>query len=80
MDEGQRIQIIFLHFDIELDETECGGNACECDWLEIEGVKYCGEKPYFITITSTNTVDIKFISDDYDASNAGFLAIWVATT
>ena len=80
VDEGQRIIITFPHFDIELNEEFCGGSACECDWLEIEGEKYCGElsTPWSI-ITNMNTVNIKFISD-YSVPRTGFLAIWSATS
>ena len=78
---GQRINVTFLHFDIELYEQYYDGTACSCDWLEIEGEKYCEEIPTpFTTITNTNNVDIKLISDYYDAGNRGYLAIWSATT
>ena len=76
MDEGKRINITFLHFDIEHDGT------CSKDWVEIEGEKYCGEKgtsseiqtPFSI-ITNTNSVNLRFISSSYDTLT-GFLAIW----
>ena len=80
MDEGKRIQIFFLQFEIGLYEEDCDSSACECDWLEIEGEQFCGEKQPFIMVTNTNTVDIRFISNDFDASNLGFMAIWSATT
>ena len=67
-----------------MDELFCDGSACSCDWLEIEGEKYCGEiQTPFTVITNTNNVDIKFISDDIQAANvarSGFMAIWSFTT
>ena len=81
MDDGKRINITFLHFDIEYD-------VCSKDWLEIEGKKYCGEKgtsseiqtPFSI-ITNTNSVNLRFISSSHDThstdkTRTGFLAIW----
>ena len=79
MDEGLRINITFLLFDI--DKSFSTG-TCN-DWLQIEDEKYCGEKGTsteistpFTIITNSNSVDVTFRSNDYDGSEAGFLAIW----
>ena len=74
VDAGLRINITFLHFDIEDYST------CRYDWLQIEGEKYCGEwTTPFTIITNTNNVDVTFISDRSE-TRTGFLAIWSATT
>ena len=75
------INMTFLHFDIDIY-----GSSCRYDWLEIEDVKYCGEKgtsseiptPFSI-ITTTNSVNLRFITSSSD-TRTGFLAIWSATT
>ena len=79
MDEGLRINITFLLFDI--DKSTSTGTCYH--WLQIEDEKYCGEKGTsteistpFTIITNSNSVDVTFRSDNYDVSNAGFLAIW----
>merc|ERR1719270_793258 len=76
--EGQSINITILFLDIEspFDGT------CPWDWLEIEDEKYCGEgelETPFIIITSTNNVNVTFVSDEI-FPRSGFLAIWKPTT
>ena len=83
MDEGQRINITFLHFDIYYQLSyfdiyyRSTYRSCLWGWLEIEGVKYCGEilTPFSI-ITSTNTVNLIFKSQSRYETSSGFVAIW----
>ena len=70
VNEGQRINITVLDFDIYT-----WGSSCR-DWLEIEAVQYCGEIPTpFTIITNTNSVTMTFKSDD-TVRGTGFLAVW----
>ena len=64
--------------DIEI----ASDGTCKYDWLEIEDEKYCGEgelETPFIIITSTNNVNVTFVSDEI-FPRSGFLAIWKPTT
>ena len=75
MDEGQRINITFLHFDIE-EEANCGD-----DWVELDNFsKHCGSisQPWTI-ISNTNTLTVTFRSDE-SFTQTGFLAAWTATS
>ena len=69
VDEGQRINITFLHFSTE---------TC-CDFVVIENERlktYSGyQNTPFTIITNTNNVDVTFSSDNKYALT-GFLAIW----
>ena len=65
-----------MHIEIASDGT------CQYDWLEIEDKKYCGEgelETPFTIITSTNNVDVTFVSDEI-IPKSGFLAIWKPAT
>ena len=71
VEEGNRIKITFLHFDIE-DFYQCGW-----DYVEIDNKKYCGRRPYpWSIISNSSTVNITFQADWFDALNTGFLAVW----
>ena len=73
VEEEKRINLTFLHFNVRYQST------CNWDWLEIEGEKYCGEKiNSFTIITRTNTVNMKFITDN-GREYYGFLAVWSST-
>ena len=78
VEEGQRINITFLYFDIEDEEL------CQWDWVELISDKYnfrhCGQttKPWSIII-DTNSVTLRF-SSDFIYVHTGFLAIWSPTT
>ena len=64
--------------DIEI----ASDGTCQFDWLEVEDEKYCGEGEFetpFTIITSTNNVDVTFVSDVI-FPRSGFLAIWKPTT
>ena len=83
VDEGKRIRITFLNFDIHTFDFECDFCDCDFDWLEIENVKYCGEMGTsseiptpFTIITNSNSVNVRFRSDNFDNGLPGFLAIW----
>ena len=48
--------------------------------MEIENTRYCGDRSTpFTIITTTNNVDIRFVSDG-SVTSTGFLVIWSATT
>ena len=77
VEEGQRINITVLHFNIRFQST------CKWDWLEIEDEKYCGEigtsseiSTPFTIITNTNSVNVTFGSDNFNNGLPGFLAVW----
>ena len=77
--EGKRINITFLHFNI----MPCGGctmaNRCTWDYFEMENVKYCDTRSEaWSLISSTNTVNVKFKSDN-SWERSGFFAVWKAT-
>ena len=89
MDEGQRINITFLHFDIGCTGSTdtvfaCGlfkvnQNSCTNDWLQVEDNKLCGEIPTpFSIITNKNNVNIRLKTSTID-TRTGFLAIWSAS-
>ena len=62
--------------DIEI----ASDGTCQYDWLEIADEKYCGElETPFTIITSTNNVNVTFVSDEI-FPRSGFLAIWKPTT
>ena len=77
MDEGQRINITFLQFNVE----EC--SSCSCDWVELKSdiyiSKHCGQtsKPWTI-ITNINTITVTFMSDG-QYTQTGFALVWTAT-
>ena len=77
VNEGQRIKITFLHFNVE----EC--SSCSCDWVELKSdiyiSKHCGQtsKPWTI-ITNINTITVTFISDG-QYTQTGFALVWTAT-
>ena len=72
--EGERINITFVYFDIEYE------NSCSYDWLAIDDEKYCGEIPTpWTIITNSNTATASFISDG-SVTHVGFLAVWTSTT
>ena len=79
VDEGQRINITFLHFDVR-DQT-----TCSWDWVELNSdnliSRHCGQtsQPWTI-IFDTNNVTVTFSSDGFDNGLPGFLAVWTATT
>ena len=88
VDEGLRINITFLHFDIPPQFSPCSDDCtCGVDWLQIDNEKYCGKiktpseiSTPFSIVTNANSIDVTFRSDNFDGFNAGFLAIWSATT
>ena len=79
VEEGLRINITFLYF--ELHEVSI---SCRADWVELSSDNYksrhCGQttKPWSI-ITETNSITIRFSSNDKE-QYTGFLAIWSPTT
>ena len=72
MDEGQRINITFLHFDV-WEQPLCSNNWVELNYDNFIS-RHCGKisEPWTI-ITNTNTLTVTF------RSIAGFLAVWTAT-
>ena len=75
--EGQRINLTFLHFDIE-NESACRYDEIEVDMISIIS-RHCGrvDQPWSI-ISTTNIINMRFRSD-YSVRLAGFLAVWSAT-
>ena len=89
MNEGQKINISFLHFDIGCTGPTdtvfgCGlfranRNSCANDWLQIEDKIFCGEIPTpFSIITNKNSVNVRLKTSTVD-TRTGFLAIWSAS-
>ena len=78
MPEGQRINLTFLHFDIE-NQSTCSYDEIELDMTTFIS-RHCGsiDKSWSI-ISSTNILNMRFRSD-YSVRKAGFLAVWSATT
>ena len=75
MNEGQRINITFLHFDLE-EEANCGYDFVELDNFS----KHCGSisQPWSI-ISNTNTLTVTFRSNGV-GRQTGFVAVWTASS
>ena len=71
---GSKINLTFLHVDIEYDEYECGGEDCTCDYVEVLGQRYCGNSSLPEPIISCS-LEVIFQSD-YWANFPGFRAKW----
>ena len=74
MSGGSKINLTFLHVDIEYDEYECGGEDCTCDYVEVLGQRYCGNSSRSEPIISCS-LEVIFQSD-YDYNFPGFKAKW----
>ena len=75
MAAGQRLKLTFLDFDVEQDDGYC------YDWVEVRyrGVrqKFCGQEIPGPFVSSTNTMDVSFHSDEM-INFKGFLAEYEA--
>ena len=74
MSGGSKINLTFLHVDIEYDEYECGGEDCTCDYVEILGQRYCGNSSLSAPIISCS-LEVIFQSDSIYRF-PGFRAEW----
>ena len=72
--EGLRINVTFLHFDLE-DDSECWNDQVEIDYKTV----HCGHiaKPWSV-VSNSNVMTLRFRSN-YEENFTGFLGIWSPT-
>ncbi|KAM9309269.1 suppressor of tumorigenicity 14 protein homolog isoform 2-T3 [Pholidichthys leucotaenia] len=72
---GRKLRVTFNLFNMK--EPEVDTRVCHKDYVEIMGIKYCGDKSPFSVASTTNVIDIKFHSDE-SYTNQGFIAEYIA--
>lgn len=73
--QGKKIKIEFSMFRVK--EPGVDVNNCHKDYIEVLGKRYCGEKGKLVLSSSSNTLEVKFHSDD-SYTDKGFKAIYTA--
>ncbi|KPP74300.1 suppressor of tumorigenicity 14 protein-like [Scleropages formosus] len=68
---NSKIRVKFTMF--RMKEPGVDIKVCHKDFVEISGKKYCGEKPVLVLSSTTNTLDVKFHSDE-SYTDKGFMA------
>uniref|UniRef100_A0A8C1XSL0 Zmp:0000001114 n=2 Tax=Cyprinus carpio TaxID=7962 RepID=A0A8C1XSL0_CYPCA len=58
----RKIKIEFSMFRVK--ESGVDTSICHKDFIEVLGKKYCGEKPRLVLSSATNTLEVKFHSDE----------------
>uniref|UniRef100_A0A671Q2K7 Suppressor of tumorigenicity 14 protein-like n=1 Tax=Sinocyclocheilus anshuiensis TaxID=1608454 RepID=A0A671Q2K7_9TELE len=72
---GRRIKIEFSMFRVK--EPGVDTSSCHKDYVEVLGKKYCGERRRLVLSSTTNSLEVKFHSDE-SYTDKGFRIIYTA--
>uniref|UniRef100_A0A672MAD0 Suppressor of tumorigenicity 14 protein homolog n=1 Tax=Sinocyclocheilus grahami TaxID=75366 RepID=A0A672MAD0_SINGR len=72
---GRRIKIEFNMFRVK--EPGVDHSSCHKDYVEVLGKKYCGERHRLVLSSTTNSLEVKFHSDE-SYTDKGFRIIYTA--
>ncbi|XP_014444142.1 suppressor of tumorigenicity 14 protein [Tupaia chinensis] len=72
---NQYVKVIFKFF--YLLEPNVPSDTCPRDYVEINGKRYCGEKPQFVVTSNSSRVTVRFHSDQ-SYTDTGFLAEYLS--
>lgn len=72
---NRNVKVLFKLF--YLVEPDVPLLTCTKDYVEINGERYCGEKPQFVVASQTNKITVHFHSDQ-SYTDTGFLAEYVS--
>uniref|UniRef100_A0A673K3X9 Suppressor of tumorigenicity 14 protein homolog n=1 Tax=Sinocyclocheilus rhinocerous TaxID=307959 RepID=A0A673K3X9_9TELE len=72
---GRRIKIEFNMFRVK--EPGVDTSSCHKDYVEVLGKKYCGERRRLVLSSTTNSLEVKFHSDE-SYTDKGFRIIYTA--
>ncbi|KAG1951968.1 suppressor of tumorigenicity 14 protein homolog isoform X1 [Pimephales promelas] len=72
---GRCVKIEFVMFRVK--EPGVDTNNCHKDYVEVLGKKYCGERQRFVLSSTSNTLEVKFHSDE-SYTDKGFSIIYTA--
>ncbi|KAL0984999.1 hypothetical protein UPYG_G00151650 [Umbra pygmaea] len=73
--QGKQVRVKFTMF--RLKEPGVDTRVCHKDYVEIMDIKYCGEMTSLALSSTSNTLDVRFHSDQ-SYTDKGFLALYVA--
>ncbi|XP_003795957.2 suppressor of tumorigenicity 14 protein [Otolemur garnettii] len=72
---NQNVKLRFKVFYLLEPDVPLG--TCPKDYVEINGEKYCGEKPQFVVTSKSNKITVRFHSDQ-SYTDTGFLAEYLS--
>ncbi|EHB04128.1 Suppressor of tumorigenicity protein 14 [Heterocephalus glaber] len=72
---NRNVKLRFNYFF--LLEPNVGLGTCSKDYVEINGEKYCGERPPFVVISRSSKITVRFHSD-HSYTDTGFLAEYLS--
>ncbi|XP_064162302.1 suppressor of tumorigenicity 14 protein homolog isoform X4 [Anguilla rostrata] len=72
---GQKVRVKFTMF--RMKEPDVDVRVCNKDYVEVMGKKYCGERSSLALSSDTNTMLVKFHSDE-SYTDKGFMAVYNA--
>ncbi|XP_030641168.1 suppressor of tumorigenicity 14 protein homolog [Chanos chanos] len=73
--EGKKVRLKFMMF--RMKEPGVDVRVCHKDHVEVMGTKYCGERSMLALTSETNTMTVKFHSDE-SYTDKGFMALYNA--
>ncbi|XP_072585425.1 LOW QUALITY PROTEIN: suppressor of tumorigenicity 14 protein [Vulpes vulpes] len=71
----QNVKVLFKAFYMLEPNTPLG--TCSKDYVEVNGEKYCGERPQFVVTSRSNKITVRFHSDQ-SYTDTGFLAEYLS--
>uniref|UniRef100_A0A452TIE5 Suppression of tumorigenicity 14 n=1 Tax=Ursus maritimus TaxID=29073 RepID=A0A452TIE5_URSMA len=72
---NQHVKVLFKLF--YLLEPNVPPGSCSKDYVEVNGEKYCGERPQFVVASKSNKITVRFHSDQ-SYTDTGFLAEYLS--
>ncbi|XP_058400786.1 suppressor of tumorigenicity 14 protein isoform X1 [Diceros bicornis minor] len=72
---NQNVKVLFKSFYLFEPNTPPG--SCPKDYVEVNGEKYCGERPQFVVSSRSSKITVRFHSDQ-SYSDTGFLAEYLS--
>ncbi|XP_051966125.1 suppressor of tumorigenicity 14 protein-like [Xyrauchen texanus] len=70
---GKKIKVAFTMFRVKEPGVDVG--TCHKDYVQVQGRKYCGEKSRLVLSSHTNSLEVKFHSDE-SYTDKGFRAVY----
>nr|XP_017506296.2 suppressor of tumorigenicity 14 protein isoform X1 [Manis javanica] len=72
---NKNVKVIFKLFYLLEPSVPLG--SCPKDYVEVNGEKYCGERPQFVVTSNTSKITVRFHSDQ-SYTDTGFLAEYLS--
>ncbi|XP_049634302.1 suppressor of tumorigenicity 14 protein [Suncus etruscus] len=72
---ADRVKVLFTFFFLLEPGVALG--SCTKDYVEVNGEKFCGEKPQFVVASQSNKLTVRFHSDQ-SYTDTGFLAEYLS--